>query len=168
MRVINAMKKVLFLLLLFKITAASAQDHGNVVRKRGIILFEGHEMYFVETSKTTFLSLLATRTDTLEAFMIHTDDGPLSFRKFLSHQMKFDSTLVRIRQENYQGQEYEDTSTVFGRYGWIEYVKSKGYNLKKRYKTVYFHDKTMVFVMERYLPVEMFTQKIQPKHKPKN
>ena len=126
-------------------------------KKRGIIIFESdYGMYFIETQKTSFISLLNSGKDTVTAYMLYTRDGACNLKNYLNHTVYFDSIKVTIKRENYLGLHYEDDIWLATKYGQIEYNNKQSYKLKPRYQTYFLKNKIFVLWIEDFMPIEEF------------
>jgi hypothetical protein len=164
------MRKIIFIvltLLSLNSFGQSTKGSNKVTQLRGILFFEKEQDvytgYFIKSSFASLSSLLKN-TDTVNVLTIGSpgDDANniADFKRHLDKTVKFISLSFLVKQENHQGQQYEDTIITYSKSGCINYVNSKKYQLARSYKKIYFKDKTIVFVLQDYIPVESFVSKV--------
>jgi hypothetical protein len=140
-------------------------ENSKLSSMSGILFFERtqdvYNMYFVESFFSDLGSLLKNR-DTINVFTVGSpgDDAKniAGFKTHLDKTIRFNSMTLLVNQENYQGLGYEDSVTVYSKSGCIKYVKRKMYQLSRSYKKVYFNNKVIIFVLQRYIPIESFSK----------
>ena len=163
------MRKTLFIIFILQCIYSFGQlknEKNGLSQMNGILFFEKDQgiytMYFIESPFADFNTLLKMK-DTLNVFTVGSpgdDANNISgFKTYLDKTVRFSPLPLLVRQENYQGQQYEDTVTNYSKNGCINYVKSKKYQLSRGYKKVYFNNKAIIFVLQEYIPIESFISK---------
>ena len=131
--------------------------------KSGFIVFENHhnvfQMYFIEASYIS-LPLLLKNKDTINALRLGSpgDDASNvpSFKYYLNKSTRFD-TMPCIAIIDNDGLYIEDTCIIEYKQGYINYVESKGFKVKKRFEKKLINNKSVILECQHYLPIESFT-----------
>ena len=134
--------------------------------QNGLLIFERHEngydLYFIKTLDDD-IKKLATVRDTVVAISLGAPGCDASnigsYKYYLNQHIAFDSLFIPIKQEIQTRKEYTDDFFIYTKQGRIVYHKSKGYNLQKRFKTLYIDNKPLVLKIDDFIPFDEFFPK---------
>jgi len=131
----------------------------NLTKSKGFLIFDSYGLCFIKTQEKDIVKLLA-KNDTIKIILLGTpgdNSNDLSgFKEYLSKVIVFNTVICRRASEDFQGKPVEYRDTMIYKEGYIYYYEDNGYNLAKRFDKIVYNEKTTVFEIEPFVPIERF------------
>jgi hypothetical protein len=141
----------------------NSEDTIRLSKVSGILFFEKHQggysMYFVESTITDF-NILLEKMDTIKVVTLGGPDDDasnvLDYKIYLDKRVKFKPLTIYVSQENYLGQQFEDSIYTYSKFGEMVYLRTNKHKLSPSYKSVFLNSKVKIFRLEEYLVIRDF------------